>query len=90
METKNIKNLVENYEINLDKIADKIKAEIPKSVLLQFPDGLKPYATSIADYLQERFPKVFFKIWLGSCYGACDVPKTDDDFLIQFGHAEWK
>ena len=63
-----------------------------KIVLLQFPDGLKPYATAVVDYLEEQIEKVEFVIWMGSCYGACDTPvltkelENKIDLVIQFGH----
>jgi 2-(3-amino-3-carboxypropyl)histidine synthase len=83
-----LKDLQEKYELELERIISEIKKENPKSVLLQFPDGLKPYATEITDYIQSK-TSADVRIWLGSCFGACDIPKTDADLVIQFGHAEW-
>jgi len=60
--------------------------------LLQFPDGLKPYATAVVDYLEEKTSAEFL-IWFGSCFGACDTPigleniKPKIDLIIQFGHS---
>ena len=55
-------------------------------VLLQFPDGLKPKATSVDEYLEKETGCKCF-IWAGSCYGACDVPSVEGfDLLLQFGH----
>ena len=89
--TFNLKNLEEKYDLELDRIIKEIKSKKPKSVLLQLPDGLKPYSTSIIDYLEEQFKgKIQFKTWLGSCFGACDTPQTKSDLIIQFGHAKWK
>ena len=99
MQKKTIEEIEEKYELELDRIIDKIKKEKAKRVLLQFPDGMKPYATVIVDELEKRCEKekmkIQFLIWLGSCYGACDVPnlgKTgkDVDLIVQFGHSEWK
>ena len=32
-------------------------------------------------------------IWLGSCFGGCDIPVEVDklgvDLIIQFGHSDW-
>jgi 2-(3-amino-3-carboxypropyl)histidine synthase len=61
--------------------------------LLQFPDGLKPYATAIVNFLEKK-TNAEFLIWIGSCYGACDTPseiekiKPKIDLVIQFGHNE--
>ncbi len=87
-----LKDLQERYELELDRIVNEISSTDAKSVLLQLPDGLKPYSLSITNSLQEKFPKVVFKTWLGSCFGACDTPEieSDSDLIIQFGHARWK
>jgi len=90
MVSDKIKQLQDKYELDLDKILDKIKKSKAKLVLLQFPDGLKPYAAEFVDLLSENLPKIQFRIWFGSCYGACDIPNTECDLIIQFGHAPWK
>jgi 2-(3-amino-3-carboxypropyl)histidine synthase len=90
---KTIEELKEKYDLELEKIISKIKRTRAKLVLLQFPDGLKPYATVIVDYLKNK-TNAEFLIWFGSCYGACDVPtvgnkvKPKIDLTIQFGHSE--
>jgi 2-(3-amino-3-carboxypropyl)histidine synthase len=91
METKTIDSLNENYYLELEKIISKIKEKKYKLILLQFPDGLKPYATTIVDYLQEK-TNADFLIWMDSCFGACDIPtgleslRKKIDLLVQFGH----
>ena len=84
-----ITDLEKRYNLELDKITKKIKEKKPKSVLLQFPEGLKPYATTIEDYLKEHTKTDNYLIHLGTCFGACDIPKTKADLIIQFGHAPW-
>jgi 2-(3-amino-3-carboxypropyl)histidine synthase len=84
--------LQEKYNLELDKIISEIKKEKAKKVLVQLPDGLKPYATAIVDYLKDK-TNAELVIWLGSCFGACDVPQIDKDefdLIVQFGHAPWK
>ncbi len=83
-----LEDLEKDYEINFEEIVEKIKSSGAKSVLLQFPDGLKPWAVPIVEFL-ERKTNTHIKIWLGSCFGSCDIPKSDYDLLVQFGHAEW-
>lgn len=93
MQNKSIDEINEIYDLELDKIIKKIKTQKAKRVLLQFPDGMKPYATTIVEYLEEQkeLKGVEFFIWFGSCYGACDVPNVDfADLIVQFGHTEWK
>ncbi len=86
---RTLKDLEEEYNLDLDGAVKLIKKENAKLVLIQFPDGLKQYATAIVDYLKEK-TGVDFLIFLGSCFGACDYPvgmeKLGVDLMIQFGH----
>lgn len=88
---KTIQELNENYDLEFDKVVKEIRNKKAKLVLLQFPDGLKPYATKIVDYLEEK-TNAEFLIWFGTCFGACDTPagldkiKPKIDLVIQFGH----
>lgn len=90
---KDLKDLKEIYDLELDKVVKEINKKKAKLVLLQFPDGLKVYATAIVDYLEEN-TKAEFLIWMDSCFGACDIPiglekiKPKIDLIIQFGHNE--
>lgn len=93
MKNISINEIQEKYDLELDKIINQIKKQKAKLVLLQFAEGLKPYATTISDYLDEEFKgKVEFLIWLETCFGACDIPiglekiKPKIDLIIQFGH----
>ena len=101
---KTIQELEKKYDLELGKVIDEIKKAKAKLVLLQFPDGLKPYATAVVDYLESKLapngvhPKsevgCKFLIWFGSCFGACDTPllgkklEKKIDLIIQFGHSE--
>ena len=78
---KTIQEINEIYDLELDKVVNKIKKSKAKLVLLQFPDGLKLYATTIVDYLEEKTSnaKTEFIIWLDTCYGACDTPVLSKD-----------
>ncbi len=93
MELKTLAEIEEQYELELDRIVAEIRKTKAKLVLLQFPDRLKPYATAIVDALEQK-TKAEFLIWLGSCFGACDVPvglenlKPKIDLIVQFGHNE--
>ena len=93
-ESGKLDELNQKYELELDKIAENIEKNSAKVVLLQFPDGLKQYATEITNYLKSQSKETNFIIWLGTCYGACDMPvlnkKTEEkiDLVIQFGHNE--
>jgi 2-(3-amino-3-carboxypropyl)histidine synthase len=95
MNKLSIKEISKKYDLELDRVINQIKKSKAKLVLLQFAEGLKPYATTLVDYLDEKFKgKVEFLIWFESCFGACDIPiglenlKPKIDLIIQFGHNE--
>ncbi|MBI4155265.1 diphthamide synthesis protein [Candidatus Woesearchaeota archaeon] len=75
------------YNFELNKVLEEINKINAKTVLLQFPDGLKTEALSIANEIEEK-GNVKVLIWADDCYGACDYPiiKTID-LLVQFGHS---
>jgi len=77
------------FDLELDKVIKKINKEKAKLVCIQLADGLKPKALEIQKYLESK-TKARVLIWLGSCFGACDVPvelkDLNIDLLIQFGH----
>ena len=81
-------NLEKNYELELKRIVTEIEKTKAKNVLLQLPDGLKPWGPAICDYLENE-SLVKISIWLGKCFGACDLPNSNCDLVVQFGHAEW-
>ena len=84
-----LENLEERYELELDRIVGEIGKGDVKSVLLQLPDGLKPWGPVLTDYIEEKCPGVVVNIWLGDCFGACDLPDSGCDLVVQFGHSEW-
>ena len=94
MEKKTIREIEQEYDLEILRIVKTIKKQKAKIVLLQFPDGMKPYAATITEYLEKQLPKTRFLIWLGSCFGACDVPNLPSalkvDMIVQFGHSKWK
>ncbi len=95
---KTIEGLEEKYDLELEKVVAEITKNKAKLVLLQFPDGLKPYATSVVDFLREKTKAsplgvhqnsesgCKFLIWMGSCFGACDTPVLDTAQCIPQGH----
>ena len=89
---KTISEINDIYELELDKIIKNIKKERAKKVLLQFPEGMKPYSTEICSYIEDKTDCNCF-IWLDSCFGACDIPleveKLGVDMIVHFGHSAW-
>ena len=92
MQNKTIDEINQIYELEIPKVVQEIKKKKVKRLLLQFPEGLKPYSTIIADEIENKAGCECF-IWFGSCFGACDVPlqveKLGVDMIIQFGHSAW-
>lgn len=90
-----IEEAEEEYSLELEKITETIKKEKARLVLLQFPEKMKQYAPAIAEALEEKTQgKTKFLIWLGNCWGACDIPRVESDRLkidlvIQFGHSAY-
>jgi len=82
-----------SYDLELNKVIEKINKEKAKLVCIQLPDGLKPRAKEIQQAI-EKNTKANVVIWLGSCFGACDIPlqveKLGVDLLIQWGHSAWR
>jgi diphthamide biosynthesis enzyme Dph1/Dph2-like protein len=84
-----------DYDLELEKVAEKIKKEKANTVLIQLPDGLKPKAREIREFLAKKIDKkTKLLFWAGSCFGACDIPtgakNANVDLIIQFGHSEWR
>ncbi|HLC61537.1 MAG TPA: diphthamide biosynthesis enzyme Dph2, partial [Candidatus Nanoarchaeia archaeon] len=64
---------MDNYDLELEKVIERIKKDNPKMVCVQLPDGLKPRAKEIQQAI-EKNTNASVILWMGSCYGACDVP----------------
>ena len=89
---KTFESIDEIYDLEIKRIISVIEKERAKKVLLQFPEGMKPYAQAIVDKIEGECNCEGF-IWLGSCFGGCDIPleveKMGVDLIIQFGHSNW-
>ena len=89
---KSINEIEEIYDLEIDKIVKTIKKERAKKVPLQFPEGMKPYSQKICSHIEDITKSQCF-IWLGTCFGACDIPLEVEnlgvDLIIQFGHSSW-
>jgi 2-(3-amino-3-carboxypropyl)histidine synthase len=80
------------YELEEKKIIEEIKRRGSKRILLQMPEGLKPFGFKLAKSLEEETSVEVF-VSGDPCYGACDlalIPKQQvhADLLIHVGHAE--
>ena len=75
--------------MDLDKVIRKINSKNVRNVGLQFPEGLKMQAVSIAREIEEECD-VNVIISGDPCFGACDVSdykmKDSVDLIVHFGH----
>ena len=73
----------------IEKAVEQIKRIDAKTVCLQLPDGMKTYAKEI-EYQINSQTGARVLIWLGSNFGACDIPlglnRMGVDLLISWGH----
>jgi 2-(3-amino-3-carboxypropyl)histidine synthase len=81
-----------DYDLELGRVIASVKKAKLKTICIQLPDGLKPKAKEIADEVELKTgAKVY--IWLGSCYGGCDLPigldKLSIEMIVQWGHSEF-
>ncbi|MGB9708097.1 MAG: diphthamide synthesis protein [Candidatus Pacearchaeota archaeon] len=81
-----------DYNLELEKVIKEIKKQKASRVVIQLPEGLKSKAPEITDKIETE-TKAQVLIWIGSCYGACDLPqglnKLNIDLVVQFGHSAW-
>jgi 2-(3-amino-3-carboxypropyl)histidine synthase len=81
------------YDAEVEKAVQKVQEEDAKMVCIQLPDGMKPYAKEIADTLEQKTSAKVL-IWLGSNFGACDIPlglhRMGVDLLISWGHNKFR
>ncbi len=79
-----------DYELELEKAENKINEIDARTVLIQFPEGIKQKAPEVAGILEKK-TKASIHIWAGTCFGACDIPHVKGyDLLIQWGHSEFQ
>lgn len=75
--------------IELEKVAESLRAMHAKKVMVQLPDGLKSEVFNLFNSLSSEFRLV---ISSDPFFGACDVGEStlyqDVDCIVQFGHTE--
>lgn len=75
----------ENFDFETAKVIGAINSRKCGKVLLQFPEGLKRCAPTIAAAISEATDATVV-ISGEPCFGACDIPTTDADLIVHFGH----
>ena len=79
-----------SYKFENIKVAGIISKYSAKKILIQLPDGLKPFVPKIIDSLKKRTNATFY-VSADPCYGACDLAVDDAkiigaDLIIHYGH----
>ena len=76
----------------IEKIISIINKKGYKKVVIQLPDGLKPYAIKIVKEIENKTNAIVF-IWMDSNFGGCDIPiwldKYGFDVILHFGHTKF-
>lgn len=77
------------YDLEVEKIIDEVRSRGVKSVVVQAPDGLKPYLKD----LWKRLSSIGITVYISTdaCYGGCDLVdeigrKLGAEMLIHIGH----
>jgi 2-(3-amino-3-carboxypropyl)histidine synthase len=81
------------YELELEKVATEIGKRGARRILLQLPDGMRPFAFQMAEYIQKATSSEVI-ISGDSCYGACDLASRQAvelgvELLIHYGHTSF-
>ncbi|MFO7618398.1 MAG: diphthamide biosynthesis enzyme Dph2 [Thermoplasmata archaeon] len=77
--------MVEGFDFEIDRVVGVIRETGCSKVLLQFPEGLKRQAPDVARAIGEKVDATVM-ISGEPCFGACDIPDTDADLIVHYGH----
>ncbi len=79
------------FDLEEERIIDEILSRNARRILIQLPDGLKPYGYRISKTIEEKTGR---SIYLSSnpCYGGCDLAVNEAaalkcDLIIHYGHS---
>ena len=81
------------YDLELDKVIAKIQEIGAKRVLLQLPDGMRPFAVQLVNGINGVTGAQVF-LSGNSCYGACDISIDQArglsvDLIVHYGHTQY-
>jgi 2-(3-amino-3-carboxypropyl)histidine synthase len=79
------------YNLELPRVVEEVKRRGSRRVLLQLPDGMRPFAFQLVKAIREGAGA---EVLLSgdSCYGACDIANRQAselgaDLLVHYGHS---
>ena len=78
------------YDLELERVVSEIKKRGAEKVLLQLPDGMRPFAYQLVEAIEKATGASVF-LSGDSCYGACDVALSQAnelgvDLIVHYGH----
>jgi 2-(3-amino-3-carboxypropyl)histidine synthase len=78
------------YDLELDRVVSEIKERDAGKVLLQLPDGMRPFAFQLVEAIEKSTGANVF-LSGDSCYGACDIALSQAeqlgvDLIEHYGH----
>lgn len=81
------------YDLELDAVTSKISELGVSRVLLQLPDGMRPFAVQLVTAFNEATGATVF-LSGDSCYGACDVAidqakALNVGLIVHYGHTQF-
>lgn len=81
------------FDFEIDRLINEIIQYKAKRVLLQLPEGVRPYAFEITEAIEAK-SGIEVIISGDSCYGACDLSLNqamdlEADLLIHYGHSRF-
>lgn len=82
---------ISGYSFDMENVAHQINKNKYQNILIQLPEGLKPYFDQFIETLEKKTSCNVF-VYADPCFGACDIITRKNleafeiDFIIQFGH----
>jgi 2-(3-amino-3-carboxypropyl)histidine synthase len=78
------------YNLELERVVSEIKKREASRILLQLPDGVRPFALQMVEAIEKATGATVF-LSGDSCYGACDIALTQAeelgaDLVVHYGH----
>lgn len=84
-----MKELSKYYTYDVNKVVEEIRKNNSKRVLIQLPDGLKHFSTTLIDELRSTLRDVEFVVDAAPIYGSCILNNNINkhyDLTLHFGH----
>lgn len=85
--------MISLYDLELERVIAKVSELGASRVLLQLPDGMRPFAVQMVSAISKATGASVF-LSGDSCYGACDIAidqarALDVGLIIHYGHTQY-